>query len=48
MIGLTNTEQLVECELAGETYVLRENMSQCRFVHHKSHKSPPLVVSYVA
>jgi hypothetical protein len=29
-----NVEQLAEC-LAGETEVLRENLLQCRFVHHK-------------
>jgi hypothetical protein len=32
-------EKLVEC-LAGETEVLRENLPQCRFVHHKPHMLP--------
>jgi hypothetical protein len=29
-------EKLVEC-LAGETEVLGENLSRCRFFHHKPH-----------
>jgi hypothetical protein len=31
-----DVEQSVEC-LGGETEVPGENLSQCRFVHHKSH-----------
>jgi hypothetical protein len=30
-------EQLVECELAGETEVLGKNLAQYHFIHHKSH-----------
>jgi hypothetical protein len=32
-----NVEQLVEWELTGETEVIGENLSQCHFLHHKSH-----------
>jgi hypothetical protein len=31
-----SVKQQVEC-LVGETVVLGENLSQCDFVHHKSH-----------
>jgi hypothetical protein len=33
---MMSVEQSVEC-LAEETEVLRENLHQCRFIHHKSH-----------
>jgi hypothetical protein len=33
-------EKLVEL-LAGETEVLRQNLPQCRFVHHKQHMLCP-------
>jgi hypothetical protein len=35
-----NVEHSVEC-LAGETEVLGENLSKCRFAHHKSHMTWP-------
>jgi hypothetical protein len=42
---LWNAEQLVECELQGETEVLGENPPQCSFVHHKSHIIRPGIES---
>jgi hypothetical protein len=30
-------EQSVECEVAGETEILGENLPQCHFVHCKAH-----------
>jgi hypothetical protein len=37
---MMNVEQSVEWELAGEIEVLRENLPQYRFVHHKPHMLP--------
>jgi hypothetical protein len=34
-------EQLLECELAGETEVLGENLPQRYFFHHKFHMTRP-------
>jgi hypothetical protein len=31
----------VECELAGGTELLGENLPQCHFAHHKSHMTWP-------
>jgi hypothetical protein len=36
-----NVEQSVEWELAKETEILRENLLQRHFVHHKSHMTWP-------
>jgi hypothetical protein len=38
---MMDVEQSVEWELAGETEALGENLSQCRFVHYKSHMTSP-------
>jgi hypothetical protein len=37
MMMMMIVEQSVQCELAGETELLRENLLQCHFVHHKFH-----------
>jgi hypothetical protein len=34
-------EQPVERGLAGETEVVGKNLSQCHFIHHKSHVTLP-------
>jgi hypothetical protein len=42
MIGLLmDVERLMEWELAGETEVLGEYLSQLQFVHHKYHFTGP-------
>jgi hypothetical protein len=41
MMMMMIVEQSVECELAGKTEVLGENLPQCHFVHHKSHMNRP-------
>jgi hypothetical protein len=45
-LGTTVTNKVIMMEklvewLAGETEVLRENLLQCRFVHHKPHMLCP-------
>jgi hypothetical protein len=37
LMMLMIVEQSVECELAGETEVLGENLTQCHSINHKSH-----------
>jgi hypothetical protein len=41
MMMMMIVEQLVECELAGETEVLGENLPQCHYIHHKSNMTLP-------
>jgi hypothetical protein len=36
MMMMMSVEQSVECSV-GEIEVFRENLLQCRFVHHKAH-----------
>jgi hypothetical protein len=38
---MMNVEQSAECELAGETKILGENLPQCHFGHHKSQMTWP-------
>jgi hypothetical protein len=38
---MMTVKQSVECELAGETEVLGENLPQCQFFHYKSHMAWP-------
>jgi hypothetical protein len=39
---MMRVEQSVEWELEGEIAILEENLSQCHYVHHKSHMRPDL------
>jgi hypothetical protein len=41
MMMIMIVEQSVECEFSGETEVLRKNLPQCHFVHHKSQMTRP-------